>query len=500
MVPAAAHGLTLMAIAVAALVAGWTAATAPAVAQSSAALRGASSETPVRPGAGPAVRDRARPRALRRGPPQAGLPPRVRSQNFRSLERPPNVAINAPAEPVLVPQGLPPPVDPRRRRIVEQNPYEPLGLNLGGLRLRTGVEALIGYDDNANRTGGASRRRGSVVYRTGADLALRSDWSRHELTGDLRGSFTAYPDVSDADRPEATGRLALRIDATRDTAITTELRGRLDTERPGSVNLSSSVQGRPLVLTYGASTGVTQRFNRLAVTVQGNVDRAEYDNAQLRDGGTLDQSNRNTTAYGLRTRLAYEVTPGLIPFVEAIVDTREYDTTFDPNGFRRSSDGAQARLGSTYELTRTLTGEASAGYGIRRYDDPRLRDLKGPILEAILTWSMSPLTTLRLRANTSFDETTTAGSSGALTRLASLELTHDLLRNLRITGTASFSRSDYQGVRLTEDQIRAGVGLDYSITRNVVARASYAYERTISSSPGGGISANVVLFGLRLQY
>lgn len=478
---------------------------ATAEAQSSAALRGptpeaGASDLATRPGAGPRVRDRARTRALRRGPPQAGVPPRLRSQNFRSLERPPNTAVVAPGEPILVPQGLPAPVDARRRRIVEQNPYEPLGLSLGGLRLRSGIEGAIGYDDNANRTGGGTRRRGSVVYRTGADLSLRSDWSRHELTGDLRGSFTAYPDVSDADRPEGNGRLALRIDASRDTAITTELRGRLDTERPGSINLSSSVKGRPLVFTYGASTGVTQRFNRLAVTVQGNVDRAEYETAQLRDGGTLDQSNRNNTAYGLRTRLAYEVTPGLIPFVEAVVDTRQYDSTLDSGGFRRSSDGAQARLGTTYELTRTLTGEVAAGYGIRRYDDPRLRDLKGPILESILTWSISPLTTLRLRASTSFDETTTAGSSGALTRLVGLELTHDLLRNLRVTGTGTISRSDYQGVRLTEDQIRAGVGLDYSITRNIVARASYAYERTISSNPGSGITANVVLFGLRLQY
>jgi hypothetical protein len=66
------------------------------------------------------------------------------------------------------------------------------------------------------------------------------------------------------------------------------------------------------------------------------------------------------------------------PFVEALADTRVHDIAVDSAGFRRDSDGVGVRAGSTFELTRTLSGEVSAGILKRTYDDPRLRDLWGP--------------------------------------------------------------------------------------------------------------------------
>jgi hypothetical protein len=103
------------------------------------------------------------------------------------------------------------------------------------------------------------------------------------------------------------------------------------------------------------------------------------------------------------------------------------------------------RAGSTFEITRTLTGEASAGLQQRSYEDPRLRDLRGPLVDAALIWSATPLTTVRLRAQSSIDETTLANSNGTLTQSARLEVQHDLRRNLSLTGLAGVTVSDYQG-------------------------------------------------------
>ncbi len=429
-------------------------------------------------------------------------PPRPKLQNFRSLERPPNPAAVEPAPGGLVAQGLPPPPPPRRAPPAVIDPYAPLGLRLGTLQALPFVETSIGYDTNPERraSGTGGSRKGSAYARAEAGLALRSDWAVHELTADIRGGYNRYFSLPNADRPDGSGRIGLRLDAAKDTAFDLELRGRVDSQTPGSANLTGQAQGRPLIYQFGGSAGVTQRFNRLALSARASVDRTDYADAKLGGGQILSQKDRNLTQYGLRLRTGYEVSPGFMPFAEVLLDTRKYDLKADSTGFRRDSDGLQLRAGTSIELTRTLTGEISAGYGLRRYEDQRLGDLRAPVVEAVLAWAMSPLTTLRLRGATEFEETTIAGSPGAVTRRLSAELSHAFLRNLTATATASYGRSDFQRVTRQDDTLRAGFGLEYALTRNLVMRGSFSHERTTSNVAGNNINANIWLFGVRGQF
>ncbi|HEX8165059.1 MAG TPA: outer membrane beta-barrel protein [Beijerinckiaceae bacterium] len=409
----------------------------------------------------------------------------------------PNVA--RPVQPIQV--GIPDPAVPpprrRPRRPAEEDPYAQLGLRLGGVTVLPAIQQSVGYDSNPNRDAG--RHKGSTVLRTDAEVRLQSDWPAHALTGLLRGSYSAYPNVKGADRPEGEGRLGLRLDVSRDTQVDLEGRFALDTQRPGSPDLNAQVSERPLVLTTGAAAGVTQRFNRLLVGLRGTVDRTVYEDGKLPGGTIIDQSDRDATQYGLRLRAGYELTPGVIPFVEALADTRVHDRSIDNAGFRRDSDGLGLRAGTTFEITRTLTGEASAGVQRRTYDDPRLKDLRGPLVEASLIWSATPLTTVRLRAQTSVDETTIPFSSGILTRTARLEVQHDLRRNLSVTGIVGVTENDYKGVPLEERTYTAGARLEYKLTRSVALRASFTHERLKSNQPGSDYSANTVLLGLRFN-
>jgi hypothetical protein len=395
------------------------------------------------------------------------------------------------------PPSPPAPSRPRRRRTAEEDPYAQLGLRLGGITVLPAIQQGVGYDTNPNRLSGP--HKGSTVLRTDAEVRLQSDWSAHALTGFLRGSYSAYPNVKGADRPEGEGRLALRVDVSRDTQAEIEGRFVLDTQRPGSPDLNAAVSERPLVATTGVAAGVTQRFNRLLVGLRGTIDRTVYEDAKLSSGVVLSQSDRDANQYGLRLRAGYELTPGVIPFVEALADTRVHDIPVDSAGFRRDSDGIGLRAGSTFEITRTLTGEVSGGIVKRSYEDPRLKDLRGPLVDAAVVWSATPLTTVRLRAQTQIDETTIANSSGALTQRATLEVQHDLRRNLSLTGLIGISETDYEGVKLTEETVTAGARLEYKLTRSVAVRASFIHERLKSTAPGSDYTANTYLLGLRFN-
>jgi len=434
------------------------------------------------------------PRAAYRGRPslfRQSLPPLETYPTAPRQARP--VDGRAPAVQYARPAGI----ARRPRPQIDADPYAPLGIDLGAIRVLPFVEIAGGYDTNAARSALAPTR--SALTRIDAGFSAFSLWSRHEFRADVAAGYFRYFADPNASRPDGTARASLRLDATRDTRIDLELRGALTTQRPGSPELNAPVTGRPAIVTYGAGAGVTQTLGRAQVSVNGLVERTDFSDATLTSGATLRLSRDNYTAYGLRGRASYEITPGVRPFVEVTGDLRRRDEPVDAGGFARNSSGVGARAGGSFEISRILTGEASVGYARRTYADPRLPELAGVTVDASLVWTATPLTTLTLRAESTLNETTIANAAGSVTRRGSLTVSHALLRNLDLSATALWQNNDYRGISLTETIYEGRLQAAYSLTRSVVVKGSFNHTRLKSSRPGADYTANVFLLGLRLQ-
>lgn len=474
---------------------GVTTATSPALGATGLANSvGSPSTLPASVGAPAVTTNGQRPRrvAVRRNRQPTAAPVRMQLR--------PSVApsLTAEVQPRLT--GLPDiPVEtpaPRRRQVAE-DPFAQLGIRSGGVTFYPSIGESIGYDSNPNRANGA--KRGSFVSQTEGEVRLQSDWSTHELTGYLRGAYNEYPGVQVASRPEGTGRIGLRLDVSRDTQVNLEGHYQIDTQRPDSPDLNASVRTRPIVVTEGASVGVTQRFNRLLGTIQASVDRSDFEDARLSNGTLFDQSDRNLTQIGIRGRLGYELKPGLVPFVEGLANERIYDRKTDDSGFQRSSDGIGGRIGTTFEITRLISGEIAGGVINRRYDDPRLRDLTAPLVDASLTYLMSPLTTIRASAQVTTDETTVPNATGVIVSRGTLEVSHDFRRYLNVTAGITGTNYDYKGSFISEQSFGGTLKAEYKLSRSVAVRASYGYERLWSNVPNSSYSANTFLVGMRYQ-
>ncbi|MCO5089434.1 outer membrane beta-barrel protein [Bosea sp. (in: a-proteobacteria)] len=440
------------------------------------------------PGQSSAVSARQPPRAS--DPVQAPALRGVTQRQFRPPQ--PTVAALPPPPPAPAPP-------PRRRSASEEDPYAALGIRVGAVTLRPSVTNSIGYDTNPQRSSAAGSK-GSGFSRHEGELEIQSDWNVHELKGRLNAGYLEFFRNKDASRPDAQGNLDLRLDATRDTRFLIETRLRLDTQRPGSPDLTAAVAGRPQIWQYGGSAGMTHDINRLQLTLRGSVDRSDYEDARLSNGAMLSQKDRNMTQYGLRLRAAYEVTPGFKPFAEAEIDHRDFDEKADFYGYERSSNGLTGRVGSSFEISRQLTGEVSGGYQNRKYDDSRLKNLRGFVGDAAVLWTPTPLTTVTLRGGAELGDTTIAGSSGTTVRRATLEVAHALRRNLTVTGFTNFTRTEYDGQGLREDYSNVGARLEYRLTRTFAVRASFTHERLNSTAQGSDYTANVSLVGLRVQF
>jgi hypothetical protein len=339
-----------------------------------------------------------------------------------------------------------------------------------------------------------------------------SDWERHALVADLRGSFTGYggslpatinggpnPAPVNIDRPDFLGHVDGRLDVTRDFDLTAQARLRLATDNPGSPNIQAGLAKYPVYATFGGTFGFDQRFNRLQISGGATVDRTVYQDSKLTDGETATNDDRNFNQYGGVGRVSYELKPGFKPFVEAEADTRVHDVPFDRNGFARDSNGGYAKGGTSFEFTRLLTGEIAVGWAERIYTDPRLSRLQGLLTTASLVWSATPLTTVKFFSDTQINETTLPNSSGVLVHTYSLEVDHDFRRWLTGIGKFTYGTYDYQGDNRRDKTYSIEGDLIYKMTRNLWIKGTLRYDILDSSAPLSSSNATVVMVGVRVQ-
>ncbi|MFC5066960.1 outer membrane beta-barrel protein [Flaviflagellibacter deserti] len=416
---------------------------------------------------------------------------------FPAFESAPDTSF---AEPPLEDAMPPSPaeiVEPRRkRRIEEDDPYAPLGVRAGSFILKPSFETSGGYESNPRAEAGG---KGSTFTRAEADLDVASDWARHQFTAKIRGAYIAYQDIHDLDTPDFAGDMALRLDARSDLKIDLAIRGTIGSDRPGDPEVPESVVGRTEVYTSGISVGATYKPNRLSIGSTLSADRYFYADSKLNNGDTLDNSPRNYTAYELRERIGYELSPALEPFVEVAGNRHLYEADDDFLQEKRDSTGVEALLGARFEPSALIAIEGKAGYGRRDPDSSKLETIDGLIAEGSLIWRPSVLTTMTLTGASSIDETTLPGASGAVNRSTSIKVEHALRRNLILTGQLAYDRVDYEGADFVEDQYSADLGVEYRFTRSVALRARVAHLKLESSVPGEDYTSDLIEMGLRFR-
>jgi hypothetical protein len=356
-----------------------------------------------------------------------------------------------------------------------------------------------GYDSNPARTNGGA---GAGVLSIAPELRAQSDWERHEFTANLRGSYNFYsPDATPSlNRPYFQGDMNGRIDVTHDTRIDLNAHSLVSTDNPNSPNLQAGLAELPIYTTLGGTAGIGQKFNRLDLSIKGAADRTQYQDSKLTDGTTVSNEDRNYNQYGVVLRGSYELSPGVKPFVEVSADTRKHDLAVDSSGYQRDSNGWTGMVGSTFELTRMLTGEIAIGYTHRKYDDQRFDTINAPVARASLIWQATPLTTVKLNATSTVGEVTVPGVSSELSRDAGLQVDHAFRRWLIGTLKGGIGQDDYIGGNRTDNRYYFGVGALYKLNRFVQLKGEARHEWLVSTQAANNYAANVFLMGMRLQY
>ncbi|KKZ88259.1 hypothetical protein B5K05_20600 [Rhizobium phaseoli] len=365
---------------------------------------------------------------------------------------------------------------PGRRAAESASTAETPGIPLGTFVLRPSVTQSI----NTETTKDGDTRQRRAFLETDAAATLTSDWGRHQLSVTSEGAWQRNISGEGEEQPSFKVNGDLRLDLPQDTVahLTAGYNFyREDTDDPEAI---ANATQQSDVQEFSAGASVQRDFGILRGTTALALTRSIYSDATLANGTTVTLSDRNQTTGTLRGRVGYELSPALIPFLEANIGRTLYDETRDSAGYERSGHSYGAKAGVEVDLGEKLKGEVGVGYERADFEDNRLSSIDTATLDASLLWSPIRGTDVNLDLQTSIQPSTTAGESGYVSHALTTTVTHQLRDNLVGTIIGGVVWRDYPTDSTINDELvyTAATGLTWNINRYLDLTSTLGYELT----------------------
>ncbi|CAK7257664.1 MULTISPECIES: outer membrane beta-barrel protein [unclassified Shinella] len=371
------------------------------------------------------------------------------------------------------------------------DPYQPTGIRVGTFVLRPSITQSLGHE--RTKSGGTTSR---TYSQTGFRGVLTSDWSRHQLTIDAEGIYQRNISGTGETEPQARINSDLRLDLSDDT-IANLTAGysfeREDSSDPNAIDGASAQSG---VHGFTAGARVQRDFGAIRGMIGAEIEREVYGSAKLANGAKLRLSDRNFTEGTLTGRIGFELSPALIPYLEASIARSIYDEKRDSLGYERSSSTLGGRAGVEIDLGEKLRGDLGMGYKRAAFDDSRLKSIAALTLDGSVIWSPQRGTELRLGLGTQIEPSTTAGQSGYVDYATTAELTHELRENLVARLSGAYTWRDFSSSGGADQNVyRVGTSLTWDLNRWLALTGDVSYELT---RPSRGTDTGITRAGIGL--
>jgi hypothetical protein len=323
-------------------------------------------------------------------------------------------------------------------------------------------------------------RTSRTYSQTSLSGTVQSDWSRHRLSIDGTGTWQKNISGTGTESPSADINARLDLDLVNDITARLGAGYSYSQESRTDPNAISGASAQSGIHELRASIGLQKSLGLLRGTTGLEVTRRMYGNATLADGTRISADDRDTLGANLTGRIGYELSPALVPFLEASIGREKYDQRIDSTGAERSSNTYSVRAGAEVDLGEKLSGEFAAGYVFRMLDDRNLADISGLSANGELNWSPARGTDLNLGLATTLESATIAGQSGAIVYELDSTLTQQIRSDVvaRLGATASYRDYDSGSGRSNQRSYGASVGLTWSVNRYLDLEADASYERT----------------------
>lgn len=365
--------------------------------------------------------------------------------------------------------------------------YDALGVRAGAFLVRPALAVSGAYDDNIFAEEDEVDDFVSVFL---PSLTVQSDWNSHYLRLRSAAEIGRYADFGSEDYEDYNFGIDSRLDITQGDAINSTLDYRREHDERGSPNDAGGREPTEYDLLHG-QLGYSRTGRRISLRLQGSFNDYNFDDVRGAGEAIVDQDFRDRVEYNVASRVGYEFRPDVSAFVQGALNWRDYDTNI------RNSDGYRLDGGFAFDLGGVTTGELFAGYRKQSYDSAAFATEDGFTYGGNVLWNPTGLTSVQLRLINEVNESTETGSSGFVSSGISVQVDHELQRNILIGGLVGYTENDYRGIERTEDIWNATANLDYLLNRNLRVGLGYRYTTRDSTASNQDYTRNIVTLSLR---
>ncbi len=377
--------------------------------------------------------------------------------------------------------------------------YQARGLPLGAFTAYPKLTVGAEYNDNIFASG--ANTEDDMIYKVEPELVIQSGWSRHSLQAFIRGGRHMYEDFPKESTTDYQGGISGHVDAGYSRIAAGVEYGRYT--EPRTSGTSPTGTAKPVEYTLGqANIALTHTFNRLRLSARADLQEYDYEDGHTAAGAVVEQDDRDRQITTYSGRAEYALSPDTSLYLAGAYDERDYDLQPPATGFNRNSKGMDVSLGANFDLSSLLRGEIQVGYVKQDYDAAAFNTVEGVSARALVEWFPSEIDTVTFAASRSVADATIAGASGFLTGNYSVQVDHELLRNLILTARVGLGKDEYEGADRTDDRLLGYVGANYLINRGLGFTLSYDYLKQDSDGAAAGPSfeQNRVMVSSTLQF
>jgi hypothetical protein len=387
-----------------------------------------------------------------------------------------------------------PPIRRKKKPVVDA--YAAQGLGDGPFRFFPTLELGAVVTDNVNAS--TTTRQADIGVHVRPSLAFQSDWSRHSWRGSLSADFTRYLSNPNASTLTGTAQTDVRYDILRTTHADLAIGFTANQTGSGNAEVPGNAISPRRDYSLNSSLGLTHDFGGLEAQIRTGILRNTFDDVALLGGGTELNSDRNYVEPSIALRGTYGGRGAVFkPYAEISYNPRFHDQGIDRNGQRRNSQGGAITAGVIFDDGPFWTGDISANYIARSYDDPALKTAGALGLNGSITWAPTPLWKVVASTGVSLGESEQINISASQNWNVGLQASYAWRENVNFRGglATSFTNSGTS----TSNSTTASVGADWQLNPNMAVSGTVQSTWFNSSTPNSNYDEQRVMTSLVLR-
>ena len=382
--------------------------------------------------------------------------------------------------------------------------YEAMGIHAGGFMVYPSMDAGITYDDNIYALpsdfaipAGLKGPRSDFIYSVAPQINFKSTWSRDSLAGYVRLSEDVYGQHPNEDATQYGAGLNGVVDLGTTTTITAGVDYGHYVSPRGAATTGITVKRVEFDFT-SLDAQIAHEFNRVRISARYDHQDYAYQDAETPGGVVVPETVFNHQIDAGTAKAEYAISPDTALFVEAVFNQRTYN---DSPTFDQNSHGYNVGGGANFDISHLIRGEINIGYLDQTYNSA-FGDIKGISTSTKVQWFPSQLTTATLTVLRTVNDSLIIGSPGYLTTDATVQVDHELRRNVILSGNLLTGEDQYQGISRTDSRFGAGLTANWLLNRHVGLTAGYAYTdvNSTGANRGSSFKDNRVSISTKLQF